>query len=246
MLPILIAGCSLIGKTGKSRPVDYSSTENINILESTKSQNITNFGFFIQKAEVEIRSKEGREKYLASIKFERPDKYLISLKSRTGIEGARIFMSNDSILVNDRINRKLYSGNAFYLKRRFGLTPGFIPLILGDLIFDKSCEKGNDKCEESKIITMCYMKGVILNYEIDCNRRKIVTVSQIDNFDKNVIKLRFESFFRIGRNLIPKIIEIDASQFNTVVKIKIIKLELPWSGSIKFIPGKAYELIELV
>jgi hypothetical protein len=246
LLPILIAGCSVIGKSGKSQPLNYSNDASINILESTKSQNITNTGFFIQKAEVEIISTEGREKYLASIKFERPDKYLISVKSRTGIEGARIYMSNDSILVNDRINKKLYSGNTFYLKRRFGLTSGFMPLILGDVIFDKNCDMSNEKCDGNKIITACHVKGVILNYEIDCNKRKVVIVNQTGSFDNNIIKLRFDNFINVGSNLIPKLIEFEDSQFNTVVKIKVLKVEVPWSGSIKFIPGKGYEIIELV
>jgi hypothetical protein len=90
------------------------------------------------------------------------------------------------------------------------------------------------------------LKGVILNYEIDCGRKKIVAVSQIDNFEKDAFRLRFDKFFSTGRMLIPKTIEFEGSQFKTVVKIKIIKVESPWSGNIKFIPGKGYELIELV
>ena len=31
-----------------------------------------------------------------------------------------------------------------------------------------------------------------------------------------------------------------------VIKIKVIKVDAPWSGNIKFIPGKGYELIELI
>lgn len=246
LLPVFIAGCSIIGRSGKSLTTDYTKPGSSNVFESTKNQNITNNGFFIQKAEIEIVNGDGKEKYLASIKFERPDKYLISVKSRTGIEGARIYISNDSILVNDRINKKLYSGNAFYLKKKFGLTTGIIPLIFGDVILQKNCENNNEKCLGSKILTECNLNGVILNYEIDCNKRKAVTVSTVDNFDKNVIKLRFGSFFRVGSNVIPRIIEIEGLGFSSVVKIKVLKIELPWSGSIKFIPGKGYELIELV
>jgi hypothetical protein len=246
LLPIFIAGCSVIGKSGKSVPTDYANRESGNVLESTKDQNITNSNFFIQKAEIDIITEAGKEKYLASIKFERPDRYLISVKSRTGIEGARIYMSNDSILVNDRINKKLYSGNTFYLKRKFGLNSGFIPLIFGDVILDINWQDSNEKCEGNKILAECHVKGVVLNYEIDCNRRKVVKVRQTDNFDKNVFKVRFENFFNAGSNLIPKIIVFEDTQFNTIVKIKILKVELPWSGSIKFIPGKGYELIELV
>lgn len=224
----------------------YTNAEGSNILEGTINQNITNSGFFIQKAEIEIISNTGKEKYLAGIKFEKPDKYLISVKSRSGIEGARIYMSGDSVLVNDRINKKLYSGNSFYLKRKFGLTPDFLPLIFGDAIFDKNCKGSYEKCVEDKIVTECHVKGIVLNYEIDCKRRKVVAASQIDNFNKNVVKLKFGSFFNAGSYLIPKIIEFEDSQFDMTVKIKIFKVELPWNGSIKFFPGKGYELIELV
>jgi len=246
LLSLFIGGCSVFRRSGKSIISDYANPGGNNIFEGTKIQNITNIGFFIQKAEVEIITDNGKEKYLASIKFVRPDRYLISVKSRTGIEGARIYLSNDSILVNDRINKKLYLGNIFYMKRKFGLTASFIPLIFGDVILDKNCENSSEKCEGNKIITECDVKGVILNYEIDCSKRKVVTTSQIDNFNKKVIKLKFGSFVRVGSNLIPKIIEFEDSEYNTVVKIKVIKVQLPWSGSIKFIPGKGYELIELV
>ena len=40
--------------------------------------------FFIQKAEIEVINQDGKEKYLSTIKYEKPDKYLISIKSRTG------------------------------------------------------------------------------------------------------------------------------------------------------------------
>jgi hypothetical protein len=245
-LPIFFAGCSVIGRSGKSVTMGYTNTEGGSILEGTINQNITNSGFFIQKAEIEIISQTGKEKYLASIKFEKPDKYLISVKSRSGIEGARIYMSGDSIIVNDRINKKLYSGNAFYLKRKFGLTPRFLPLLFGDAILDKNCQRSDEKCAENKIVTECQARGTILNYEIDCNRRKVIKVEQVDSFDKHAVKLSFGNFFSVGSSLVPKIIEFEDSQLNTIVKIKILKVESPWSGSIKFFPGKGYELIELV
>ena len=71
------------------------------------------------------------------LKFEYPDKYLISIKSRTGIEGARIYISEDTILFNDRINKKMYYGSSLYLKRKYGLTTNFLPLIFGDIVSRK-------------------------------------------------------------------------------------------------------------
>jgi hypothetical protein len=244
-MSVFVTGCSVIRKSGKSLTMNDKNGKSSTILKGTKKQNITNSGFFIKKAEIEILTKNGREKYLASIKFEKTERYLVSVKGRTGIEGARIYISNDSILVNDRINKKLYSGNTIYLEKKFGLNAGFLPLIFGDVILDKKCEDNDAKCVGSKNITECYLRGVILKYEIDCSRRKVMAVSQIDNFNNNVNRLKFSKFFSVGGSLIPKIIEFEG-QFNTVVKIRIIKMEMPWSGIIKFIPGKGYESIELI
>jgi hypothetical protein len=58
--------------------------------------------------------------------------------------------------------------------------------------------------------------------------------------------IKYGSFFRVGSILIPKGVEIEDPQYNTSVKIKIIKVEYPWSGTMKFVPGKNYELIELL
>ena len=54
------------------------------------------------------------------------------------------------------------------------------------------------------------------------------------------------SFFNVGNILIPKVVEFEDPQYNTSVKIKIIKVEYPWSGTYEIYPGKDYELIELL
>ena len=90
-LAIIAGGCSVARKTVNTTIV--TTTESKSILDITERQNISSAGFFIQKAEVEYNNQYGSQKFLASIKFEYPDKYLISLKSRTGIEGVRIFIN---------------------------------------------------------------------------------------------------------------------------------------------------------
>lgn len=246
ILIISCAGCSVFKRSGKSLQAEYLNQTSIINTEDIKNQNISNNGFFIEKAEVEIISQEGNEKYLASIKFEKPDKYLISIRSRSGIEGARIYISDDSLLINDRIHKKLYSGNKLYLKRKYGIAPGLIPLILGDLILDNNFSYKKDSCRGDRINMGCFVKGVMLNYEIDCNRKKVILVKLKDNYDKDFINISFSKFFIAGSYLIAKIIELEDKQYKIGVRIKVIKAESPWSGNVKFIPGKGYELIELV
>lgn len=246
ILGIFVTNCSVTrnikGKKGENLNVVLSD----NVLESVKYQNITSDNFFIQKAEVEIITENGKEKFLANIKFVKPDKYLISLRSKTGIEGARIYMSEDTILVNDRINKKMYFGRSYYLKKKYGFTQSFLPLIFGDIILNIYCETGKEKCVNDKMYVKCIEQGIMLNYEIDCNKRKPISVTQMNNFVKEGFKITYGGFYGIGNRFIPKLVEFKDSQYNTTIKIKILKLEMPWYGSVKFIPGKGYELIELI
>jgi hypothetical protein len=246
ILGTLLGGCSISKKLDNAKS-EYSIKHlTDNILEDVKEENITNFNFFIEKAEIEIITEKGTEKYTGNIKFEKPDRYLISLKSRSGIEGARIYISNDSILVNDRINRKLYYANSFYLNKKYGFNLSCLPLIFGDIVLEKGYEENKDKCLENRFKIDCLVKGLRLSYEIDCKKRKILSVNDINNYIQQNVKFRYEGFLSVADILIPKVMELDVNQYNTHMRIKIKKVVFPWNGSIKFIPGRGYELIELV
>ena len=245
-ISILIAGCSVTRFKGKGTGEVSNNAFTNNILESVQRQNITNSGFFVQKAEIEIESQNGKERYLGSIKFEKPDKYLISLRSRSGIEGARIYISNDTIMVNDRINKKLYFGTSFYLKRKYGIDQSCLPLILGDIVLDKECEKDQEKCTGDKIIASCFPKGIRLNYEIDCRKRKILSVEQTDNYSQAGIKIKYNNFRNVENIFVPGTIEFKDSRYDATIIIRLMKVDFTWNGSVKFVPGAGYELIELV
>lgn len=242
---LLVGGCSVFRNNERTINEIPDKIVSDDILEGTDNQNITNNGFFIQKAEIEVNSKGGNDKFIANIKFEKPDKYLISLRSRTGIEGARIFISGDSVEMNDRINKKLYSGTSSFLVKKYGLSQSFLPLIFGDIILDKRCMTGREKCVDDKLTIDCQLKGIPLNYIIDCKRKKVITVNQINGINKGGLSIVFDKYFSSGNVIIPRIIELSDINYGISLRIKILKVESPWNGNISFIPGKGYELIEL-
>jgi outer membrane biogenesis lipoprotein LolB len=242
---LILCSCSITRNRGVNNSVNYGVKAGENIYKTIQNQNVTLSNFFVQKAEVEIVNEEGRQKFLCNIKFEKPDRYLISLKSRTGIEGARIYISNDTILVNDRINKKLYFGNSLSLVRKYGLSISCLPLIFGDLVLENNFNHGNDICEGEKLDLSCVVKGIPLKYEIDCKKRKVIGVSKENTYVSKGFNIDYKNFMEINGSLIPKTIEITDVQYNTNIRIKIIKMESPWIGTIKFVPGKGYEIIEL-
>lgn len=243
---LLMWGCSVARKGKTENSVNAGIVHTANVLDDIQNMNITSKSFFIEKAEVQLISNEGTEKFVANIRFEFPDKYLISLKSRSGIEGARVYINKDSILVNDRINKKMYFGDSFYFKRKYGLNQSFLPLIFGDLLIDQKTNSKDLDCKESKIDSENVVRGVLLKYMIDCQKRKVLLVSQEGSSQNKRLEIKYEKFFRQENILIPEFVEITENEFNTKIRIRILKVEYPWSGNVKFIPGKGYELIKLL
>ena len=240
-LTLFCTSCSVVRR---SKKIDYSAL-NINKtetrLENLKSQNITASNFFIQKAEIGISSHGEKEKVIGSIKYEKPDKFLISIKNRTGIEALRIFISIDTILVNDRINRKLLYAAPDYLRSKYGISNKLFAIILGDYISDNVSEQGITNCMNGKLDLDEEAGGIKIKYIINCKFNKVLFASTEERFKGRKIEVRFDNFRKRGDILAPQKIEIIDINAMTNIVIHIKKIEYPWSGKIEFIPGSRYE-----
>jgi hypothetical protein len=245
-LGLLAGGCSLTKRAGNVTIPFTVIKETGNVIENVILQNLSSTGFFIQKAEIELNNLNGKQKFLASIKFEFPDKYLISIKSRTGIEGARIYITKDSVIVNDRINKKMYFGTTFNLIRKYGLNQSLLPLVFGDLLVEKNQKMLQEKCLDDNLEFNCVLRGVSLNYELDCKKKKSLKVTLRNNYLQKDVIIISEGYVKTGNILIPRVIEVEELNTNIKIRIKYLRVEYPWNGNVKFVPGKGYELIELL
>jgi hypothetical protein len=216
------------------------------LFESVIKQNITKNGFFIQKAEIDISTQKRKEKLLCNIKFKKPDKYLISIKSKAGIEAARIFITIDTILVNDRSNRKQYFGSTQYLKTKYGITASILPLIFGDYITEMLSDRNEEKCLNGKLNVDGIINGIKIRYLIDCKKGKSILAIAEKSFDNKEIEINYERFIKIGDDLMPGKIGIKDTQSMTTIEIRIKRIESPWDGNVEFIPGNNYELMQLL
>lgn len=245
LLLIISSGCSVLRNGGSRNYINSDNVIDERIEESIRIQNLSSKGFYIQKAEIEYLNRDGSQKLLANIKFESPDKYLISLKSKAGIEAARIFITKDTVLINDRINKKLYYSEPDYLKRKYGIAGATFPLVFGDYIGDKIIDGNEVKCFDGKIAIINILKGVKINYVIDCRKGKIVSSIIENSLNKGNIEIKYSHFFKVGNILIPEDIDIIDLHREISVKVKIDKIEVPWKGNIEFVPGNNYEILQL-
>jgi hypothetical protein len=207
-------------------------------------KNITSHNFFIQKAQIEIISGGAIENILASIKFIKPDTFLISLRNKAGIEAARIFLTDDTVLINDRINRQLMYGKPGVFGRRYGINTEIIPVFFGDFISEIVKKERISDCIDNKIIIERTLHGTKIVYTIDCSRGKVISAVREKSTNSKNEMLLFDKFIKTNEVVYPSRIKIKYDELE--VNINIEKMESPWIGEIVFIPGRNYELIELL
>jgi hypothetical protein len=245
LLIIILTGACAVTRRQKRENNAISNTQ-LDLLKSIVNQNLTSRSFFIERAEFKIITEEGEKSGIGTIKFLMPDKFLISIKSHTGIEVARIFLTGDSIMINDRFDKKLFYGSASYLKSKYGLTTAILPVVLGDYVNDFKLDSTRINCINDKLSVDGIVKNVKVKYQIDCNYGKSMLTIPDDSANVNGLQIRYSEFFKINGLNTPGRIEISDKLDNTVIQIMIEKIIIPWEGSIEFIPGKQYEKIPLL
>jgi len=246
LICIICWSCASLKKSESNRTEAFADTTTISFRESLVRQNLTGSSFFIQKAEVEYFNGEQKQKFLAVIKFEKPDRYLISLKSKAGIEGARIFINGDSIIVYDRINKIAYIGKSLYLRKKFGFDQSFLPLLFGDFVNNDSRYLSKEQCTKGNLDLVRSLHGLKVHYSIDCGKRKVSGADLSDNYGKRKILFEYGKIKSTGACYIPRDIKINYTDSNLRLNIKIVKVESPWNGNVKYLPAKGYEFKELL
>jgi hypothetical protein len=243
---ILSTGCSVIRNGSKNNYKNPEQNLRDNLLEKVKGFNISRSSFYIQKADIEIANSLGKQNLTGTIKYLISGTYLISIKSKSGIEGARIFLSKDTILVNDRINRNIYYGSPKWIKEYYGLEYSILPVMLGDYMDDLSAVMSVEKCLKGKVIVDYVINNKRIVYNIDCKLNKIVSAYFLNNENEGEIEILYDRFFKKGEILAPGIVQIRIIKKDINVKIRIRKIQFPWDGIIDFVPGRKYELIKLI
>ena len=240
ILIVLSTGCTVLKREAENSGNSVVGLSGEKLIESLKSQNLDSRGFYISKAEISIFNGNRTEKFLGNVKYS-SGKFLISLRTMTGIEVARIYISGDTVLVNDRINKKLYSGSAVYIKKKYGISLAALPIIFGDYVSDKIPGKDNANCMEGNMLLDESIGGIRISYLIDCRKGKSIKTSVNSNVRNEKVEIVFNRFTKSPFGLTPQAIQINDLQRDMKLIINFRKLESPWDGKIEFIPGKQYE-----
>jgi hypothetical protein len=241
ILLILLTGCSAL-KTSKTKQ-EYISTRTSDI-NKIRSQNLSVSDFNIKKAEVEINTGGEKQKLLASVKYKIPGLWLISLKSNTGIEVARAFITKDTILINDRLHKKMYYGNISVMEIKYGIPFIALPVLFGDFIERGIYSADSTRCIEGKNIKTIELNKYKTEYFISCRENKIIN-SKINNDKKREILIAYSKIKTNENKKYPTIIVLRYPEQECIIEIKIRNIDFTNIEKIDFFPGKGYENILL-
>jgi len=245
VLSVVLSGCSVIRKSGRAACKEVKEVIDENSFLAVVKNNISNESFFIQKADVKITQEDISVRFIAGIKFRKPDSLLITLRSRTGIEAGRAFMTKDTILLNDRINKKLLIGNPEIIESKYGINPLFIFAVLGDIIIDQKELRGSVDCRKGILKKEFEINEKSVEYTIDCSKKKAVRAYFEGDIKTGNITIDYSNIIISNEIKYPQKIEIedDLKSLNIVLEIK--KIESPWDGKIEFVRGSGYKVVKI-
>lgn len=242
LLLVISNNCSVLKK---KLPAD-SGSEAGSFMDGVVNNNLTKNSFFIQKADVRLKNQDVTEKVTANVKFRAPDTMMVSIRTFAGIEAARFFITGDTILVNDRINKQILYGKPDNFYRRYGFSIGMAGIIFGDFLGTIKDLSGNINCKPGLAVERnIFSERNKIRYIIDCSSRK-ATYAEATSFESGqMIKFYYSGFRKSGKITYPVNIRIVNDQIPAEIEIEIKKIDIKWSGSIEFVPGAGYELSEI-
>jgi hypothetical protein len=241
---IVFSGCSSVKKAEVLVPVK-SSDSSLELNKRALNRNLTKGSFNIVKAEVEILNNGDSQKLIASMKYRVPGNYLLTIRNRTGIEAARVYITHDTVMINDRIYRKLYCGSNEYLLKKYGIATNSLPLVLGDYLNELSEVEILKDCTGGISQIQGYLDSKEIWYYLNCSKSKVTAVTISDKAGTAGINMEFSEFMERGNNSYPEKISIEDAMQKTKIIIKIISVEFNNNDQLEFIPGKNYERIIL-
>ncbi len=245
ILGVFSEGCSVLRKSGKANLRPVEGVQNSDLAGSIKESNISAGNFFIRKAEITVTTNKGMDKFTASVRFRKPDSVLINVRSKIGIEVARALLTKDTVLLNDKVNKKLMTGSTKLLEKKYGVNPSVLFALFGDFIIEEKDQKRMIKCQNGLYKDSFIINDRKVDYTVDCKRRKITGAYFEGSLTTGNINLIYGNFKNMDGILVPR--EIGLTEDLSEIKINMIidNVEIGWSGKIEFIPGNGYEVIYL-
>ncbi len=245
LLGFFLSGCS-VSKRRREAPLKveaFSDTEKF--YDDLKQTNLSSGGFYISRADIDLSTPSLDIKLIGTIKFRFPDSLFVSLRTRTGIEAGRLLLTDDTILVNDRINRMIYYGDPEDLEKKFGISSMAVFAVFGDFIGKPELQTRPVNCIGGTHFCETRLGEYTLKYEIDCYNKKANKAVLSGNTPAKGVQAFFSDFNRYGNVRAPGNIKVLMNDNKGSFTAEIRNIQTDWKGEIDFITGRNYRKVRI-
>ena len=239
----LVAGCSPGRLSSEKRDTGLSRNTH-QIVDQLIKNNINGEDYNVIKGSVSVRGSNRQGKYIFSLRHKAPDTYLLSIKNSLGIEGGRIFITQDTLLINDRINRKVLYGKPEMIVKLTGIPIFFKELIFGDVVLKSELKEEQIEIYDNKVFMYQMVGGFIGRSQINTSLNKITNARWSNGTGINEIQISYSNFDKAGKHF-PRKIQIRSVKETSDLIIRMDKIDFGLIDSIKFIPGGNYTYEEI-
>jgi len=225
----------------------YDNKATSTSLSDIINNNITGSDFDILKAEVIYYDENEGRRFIVSVKSRKDGRYLATIRLNSGIEVSRIFIEDDSVFINDRINRKYMIGKTDWIENNFGINKILLPVIFGDIIYDQKDLNKELDCIGGSAKSNARVESGNVEFDIDCGLRKIRRTGLFSSKSQGNLFFEYDRFAKHEFVSWPRRIRIFEGSEGKILKAEINVKEINFevSNEISFIPGARYEIIFL-
>ena len=242
LIIIFFSGCSFIRKIDRNVLLENGNNE-LSEIEKLERNNIYNKSVNFEKIRVTIENENEKKEFLINAKIKGKDSILISLRSLTGIEIARMLLANDSIKINDRINKKFYTGKEDDFVKKYKVSRKAIFLLFGDFIYSKIIDYKDCIDDNSGGYIKVLIDNKRVNYLYDCKLNKVKKANIIGEIDSMPVTIEYLKFKRYGKYWYPNIVKVTGYEKDSKIEIIIKDIIIPYTGNLKFTKIKNYESV---
>jgi Domain of unknown function (DUF4292) len=237
--------CSVSRRSGSKKISSGRPGVTSDIASSITANNLSGQNFFIRRANISLTKDNITSQFSANIRYKLPYTLLITVKSKIGIEAARAYLTKDTLLINDRFNKRLITGSPEKLQSRYGISSDMIFALLGDFIIENKDEKRILNCNNGFYSGSYTLDDRRVDYKIDCDRKKVTEAYFEGGLTTGNISMVFSRFRSMNGAMVPQVVSLSDDLSGLKIIVEIEDVEIGWNGEIDFVPGKEFEVVYL-
>lgn len=171
---------------------------------------------------------EKRLSGIANLRMQKDSVIWISLSPGLGVEIARILITQDSVAIIDKFNKKYIKTDFERLSKKFSFDINYRlveSILLGNLVIPRSIEKLT-KLEQSYQYEQQVDKFLLIN-NIGIKSHKLEKLQVLDTASKSSVAIHYEDFQLLEDQILP--FNISTKLYKDLADVAAIKLDLEYN-----------------